>query len=81
MGIHLNKFCPNLQGDPYDSSDEEWCHSLRMRATTWNRFRNGDFQPKVDVDVDIDGFIRDAFTIADMLHDESKRELDGVEPM
>jgi hypothetical protein len=49
-----------------------------MPATTWNRSRDGDFQAKVDVDVDIDGFIHDVFTTADMLHDEGRRELDNI---
>jgi hypothetical protein len=49
-----------------------------MPATTWNRSRDGDFQAKVDVDVDIDGFIHDAFTTVDMFLDESKRELDTI---
>jgi hypothetical protein len=51
-----------------------------MPATTWNRSRDGDFQAEVDVDVDvdIDGLIHDVFTIADMLHDEGRRELDNM---
>lgn len=52
-----------------------------MHAATWNTSRNGDFQPKMDVDVNIDGFIRDVFTTANILHDESRRKLGCVEPM
>jgi hypothetical protein len=32
----------------------------------------------MDVDVDIDGLIHDAFTATKMLHDEGKRELDNI---
>jgi hypothetical protein len=49
-----------------------------MPATTWNRSKDGDFQAEVDVDVDIDGLIHDAFTTADILHDEGRRELDTI---
>ncbi len=49
-----------------------------MPTTTWNRSRDGDFQAEVDLDVDIDGLIHDALTIADMLHDEDRRKLDTI---
>ncbi len=49
-----------------------------MLATTWNRFRYGDFQAKMDVDVDIDGLIHDGFTATYMLHDEGRKELDNI---
>ncbi len=31
--------------------------------------------------MNIDGFIHDVFTTIDMLHDESRRKLGGVQPM
>jgi hypothetical protein len=49
-----------------------------MPLVTLNRSRDGDFEAKMDVDVDIDGLIHDVFTIANMLHDEGRRKLDNI---
>jgi len=49
-----------------------------MPSATWNSSKDGDFEAKVNVDVDIDGFTHDVFTIVDMLHDEGRKKLDNI---
>lgn len=44
----------------------------------WNKPKGGDICVRVDVDLDINGLIHDAFTMVNMIHDESTHGMAGL---
>ncbi len=75
MVITLQLF---LQGEPCDFNDEEWCANLNMWASQRQVFENGTTCTiQVDIGVDIDGLVHDAFIIANMLNDGQRWEWEG----
>jgi hypothetical protein len=67
----------NWQGDPYDSSDEEWCTSLNVLVATW-KGKESSFRVEVDANVDIGSLIHDVFVVGDMVHDEHRKEVEEI---
>jgi hypothetical protein len=55
----------NVQGDPHDSSYEEWMEYLNQRALFPMENMDGQM-PRVDVEVEMVGFINDVFVISNI---------------
>jgi hypothetical protein len=56
---------PWMQGDPYDSSDEEWM--AHLNHPTFMPLENVGGQTHMDIKVDMVGLVNDAFVIVDQI--------------
>ncbi len=65
-------------GGFFYSLDEKLCHNLFQYQMDGISPNGGDICARMHVDLDINGFIYDAFTMVNMIHDESTHGMEGL---